>query len=222
MIKTRNLKKNQIRYISITLLVGMVLILAACYSDYGLSTKDYDVVATAYKKDNDFSKYKTYSMTDEIVHIGEDGEPVDGPGDYDQLIIDQVVSNMAAIGYRRETNPAVNPPDIAIVIAITTSTNIQSYYSYNWGGYWGGYYGWGYGGYYYPPYWWGGTVVVYQTGTVIIDMIEPTEGDNPIYGSVWFATINGLLDDTPANVRSRLVTEIDQAFNQSPYLRTSN
>ena len=66
-------------------------------------------------------------MTDEVIHIGEDGEPVEGPGDYDDLIIQQVETNMAAIGYQRENNPTVNPPDIAIVIAITTSTNIQSY-----------------------------------------------------------------------------------------------
>jgi hypothetical protein len=109
---------------------------------------------------------------------------------------------------------------VGIIIAATSTTNTQVYYSYNWGGYWGypGY------GYYYPPYWWGPSVSTYTSGTVFINMADPTafSPDQKLLGTVWLATISGLLDDSKSNIRTRLERAVNKAYEQSPYLKTSN
>ena len=199
----------------------------ACYYDYGLSPKDLDVVITFYKGDIDFSKYKTYAMPDEIEHIIQEGEEDNVDTQFDALILEEIVKQMGALGYTRQTNPALIPDrnfDLVLSVAATSSTNMTAYYNYYWGGYWGY---WGYGpgwGVYYPPYWGISNVVEYRTGTLLINLIDPDLSDeaNKQLGSIWIGTINGLLDDTPANVRIRLKTEIGRCFAQSPYLGVSN
>jgi hypothetical protein len=107
-------------------------------------------------------------------------------------------------------------PDVQLLPAAWTTTTIVS------GGYWGGYYCWWYpyycggGGWYYPYY----PVSSYSTGTMVISMIdakhEGTDGGLPL---VWTAAMNGLLSGTYET--NRVNQGIDQAFKQSPYLKTN-
>jgi len=50
-------------------------------------------------------------------------------------------------------------------------------------------------------------------------MIDPNKSGND--QGVWVAAINGVLNDTNVSIASRINSDIDQAFNQSPYLRGS-
>ncbi len=218
-MSTLNLKylKSISRYILLLVMGLFVLTLAGCYNDYGLSTSEYDVVATYYKEDLNYSSFKTYFMPDTIIHIVEEGEEDELGRSNDQLILSLVEENMTNLGYRRIT---VSGADLGIILAATSSTNLQVYYNYSWGGYWGypGY------GYYYPPYWGGPTVEGYRTGTVFINMADPNEYDEnqKLLATVWLGVINGLLEDTKSNIRDRLTRDINQAYTQSPYLGTSN
>lgn len=205
------------RHLLVSLLGLFIVFFNGCYNDYGLSTSEYDVVATYYKETVDYSGFKTYFMPDTIIHIVGEGEEDQLGRDNDQLVLSLVAENMASLGYTRVT---VSGADLGIVLAATSTTNLQVYYNYPMGGYWGypGY------GYYYPPYWGWATVDGYRTGTVFINMADPKEydPDQKILATVWLGMINGLLEDTKSNIRDRLTRDVNQAFTQSPYLGTSN
>ena len=126
-----------------------LLILSACYSDYGMSVQDYDVVTTLYDPEYDFTKDKTYSLPDTIIHITEEGDDTKISRQYDSYILEQVNSQMQLRGFRKITDPTVELPDVAIILRAISTTTYQVYSSYYWGGYWGGWY--------YP--WYGGTTV---------------------------------------------------------------
>jgi hypothetical protein len=196
--------------------VGAVLLLSSCYPDYNLSPTDYDLVMTRYVPGTNFGAYNTYMMPDTVVHL--DGDTLTGTNKllsrkYDQTILSTVAARMSDLGYQRVAVDTTNPADVAVIVAASGSTTI--YYNY-WYPYWPGYGGWG--GWYYPP-----TVSVgsYSTGTLYVNMLDPAQRDSqkrlPV---VWFAAANGLLNatSTPA---TRLTEAINQAFTQSPYLKTN-
>lgn len=190
-----------------------MLFFNACYSDYGMTTSDYDVVTTLFDPNFDFTKAKTYTMPDTILHIVEEGEESDLSRKYDSFILEQVASHMNLRGFTRIADPTATVPDVVIIIRATSTEHYNAYNSY----FWGGYYGW-----YYP--WYGGTTVyTYSTGTVLIDMLDVENFDieNEIYPTAWIAGINGLLGDTSTGTKTRLSTSIGQAFVQSPYIGTS-
>jgi hypothetical protein len=102
-----------------------------------------------------------------------------------------------------------NEPNADVVVfAFTTSSTWVS----------GGCYG-GYWSYWYPYYGWCYPVAyTYTTGSIILLMIDPNKtGDDQ---AVWTAAMNGVISGT-SNYSSRINSDIDQAFNQSPYLRGS-
>lgn len=135
----------------------------------------------------------------------------------------------------------INPADIDLAVTATVmETDYYNYYYYPWYGYW--YWGWGYykksaslksaentNYYYYPWYpWGGGTYYTYTTGTIMIDMIDAkgvgasikdSSADEEIKIPVaWQATINGILSGNTSDHATRITTELDQCFKQSPYL----
>ena len=198
---------------------GFAVAANSCYTDYGLTTADYDVVLTRYDKAADFSSYRTYAMPDTIFHIiGEDDED-EISRQFDALMLQTVASNMASRGFTRIENPdSSNIPDAVVTISVTT-TDYQgvSYYPPYWG-----YPGWGwYYPPYYPPYW--GTTYSYSTGTIFIDFgdVDNVAGDSSLVTVEWNATINGLLSSNASSTRTRIENSIDQAFVQSPYLKTN-
>lgn len=201
------------------ILISMMLVLAfsSCYTDYGMSTKDYDVVATLYDTNFDFKTIKTYTMPDTVFHIVEEGDDSNLSRKYDSFILKEIALQMEYRQIQRipvaEIDPN-NPPDAVIAVRATSAEYYQAY-----GSYWGGYWGWGW---YYP--WYGGTTVYkYSTGTIFIDMIdaENIDVEDELYPSAWIAAINGLLGDTDSSTKSRLSSSIDQAFLQSPYIGVS-
>ncbi|MBL7845668.1 MAG: DUF4136 domain-containing protein [Cyclobacteriaceae bacterium] len=185
------------------------LLLWGCYPAGPEYYEDLDVVITSYEENFDFVSKGTYAMPDKIVKIsgtiidGEDPEFVKEP--FNTQILNKIEQNMTALGWEKVANP--EDADITLLPASWTNTTI-----YYWYDYWCWYYyycGWGWG---YP------SASSYTTGTLVMtlvadgdDFIEPTR--------VWTGAINGLLSG--AYDINRVNNGIDQAFAQSPYLKTN-
>jgi len=224
--------KQYLKY-STKLAALLILIfgLNACYPTDSVSYSDLDIVATAYDKDFDFSKVKTYYLFDSIVHLKDTLNPnnnVDLSREFDSFMLELIKKNMTDYGYTRETNPQTNPPDLAITVTAMATKNylVYSYYpSYYWDWGWGWWYkSSAYWDYYYPPYWGGTYVTSYTVGTLIMSMYDITNATTQTDSipKVWTGDINGLLGSSSATLKKRLEFNINQAFEQSSYLKTTN
>jgi hypothetical protein len=209
-------KIKQVKFLLILSFLAVTsMLLTSCYPDYGLTTSDYDIVSTFKEDANDFQKYKTadgsatFYISDEISRLTDNNGGIsDDPGPYDDEILSQITNQMIACGYQLVTTQQA--ADVSIYVAATSSENIVYY-----PGYWGGYYGW-----YYPWYSYG-YAYSYTTGGLFVTMIDRLKFDegNKISGAVWSGTLNGLLEDTSANILVRVTNSIDKMFEQSPYLK---
>jgi uncharacterized protein DUF4136 len=99
------------------------------------------------------------------------------------------------------------------------------YPGYPWwggGGWWGGWYPGGPGGCYYCGYPSYGSVT-YQVGTVVLEMydlrkIPPGAGIPSDFDMSWIGIMRGLLSHDQSTSKARVVSGIQKAFAQSPYL----
>ena len=194
-----------------------VLLLAACYPKGPEYVEDIDAVLTSHDQAYDFNAKSTYAMPDQIViDVSIDrGDTTYQymPAAFATPILQAIQTNMQSRGYSRVDVSA--DPDLLLTPAGISSTTYFYSYWYNW--WYGGY--WGYWGWYYPPYY---TVSSYTTGSMIMVLSDPNQAsDSPINRSpaVWTAVANGLFTGD-YNV-SRVTTAINQAFLQSPYLKTN-
>ncbi len=189
----------------------------SCYPGDQLTVEDSDVVVTLFDDQADFASKQSYAMPDSIVHIVAGGGADDISRDYDAEILTQVASNMGALGFTREIDPDL--ADVLMLVSVAANEQV-GYTGYPWGGYWGWYYGyppgWGWG--YYPWYGGGGTVYTYRTGTIFMQMIDHAAADSvqEKVPTVWIGALNGLVEGDA--VEERILSGIDQAFAQSPYL----
>ncbi len=209
------MKRFLVMILSATLLLG-------CYPQGPEYAEDLDVVYTTYDSDYDFQAGSTYAMPDKIVIDIEIDEGAIGPDTtyvymndiLAQPLLQAIEDNMTNYGWDRvELEDA---PDLVLTPAAIKSTTYFYSYWYDWwyGGYYGGYWGW-----YYPPYY---TVSSYTTGSLILVMADPSAADeSPIGASptAWVAVGNGLF--TGSYSVSRATGAVDQAFAQSPYLKTN-
>lgn len=204
-----------LRYLLIAL---PALLLWSCYPEGPEYTEDLDIVYTTYDKDYNFQAGATYAMPTKIVvdaekDLGGGWVPEYMPDAFAGPILAQIESNMTALGWTRlpdvsgELNPAA---DVVLIPAAMKSTNYFYSYWYDW--WYGGWYGW-----YYPPY---VTVSSYTTGSMIMIIADPNV-QSPINQTqaAWLSVGNGLF--TGAYDLNRVKKSIDQAFAQSPYLKTN-
>jgi len=200
---------------SLLLPTAAVLLFAGCYPGGPDFTEDLDVVYTTFDDQYDFQAATTYSIPDDIV-IDVDIE--DGDTTYIYMkkiyadpILAKINENMANLGYQK-VDVGANPDLLFMPAAMSSTTFFYSYwYCWWYGGYWGGW------GWYYPPYY---TVSSYTTGSMIMTLSDP-HSDNPINQSPvsWIAAMNGLMSGN--NDINRVLDGIDQAFEQSTYLKTN-
>ena len=214
----------KIKYLIIlTLALLMTVTIPSCnlYPDSETRTEDTDIVITRFDPSANFSTYLTYSRVDEVLKIDADTSDDPDPVPDSDFILAQIDANMLALGYDRVSDS--DNPDVRIV-ATATDIEITSYYYYDYWYWYGGWYGWGgWWGYppccyYYPPYY--PVTSSYKIGTLFMDMLDTKDkvsGTDTI-PIVWNAIYNGILDDTKSGLRNRIKTNIDQAFDQSPYL----
>ncbi|MEE9450830.1 MAG: DUF4136 domain-containing protein [Ignavibacteriaceae bacterium] len=209
-----NKKKSLI--IGSLLLAALLLTFTSCYSDYGLSTADYDTIITLFDNNANFKK-PTYAMPDTVVHFVEEGEEDDIDRSKDALILQTIENNMTKLGYERvPVDTSANAPGFVMLVGVTVTDNYGRVYYPGWGywggwGWWGGYPGWGYPG--------GSVIYSYTTGTIFMTMLDPEKtisGDQK-FGAVWLARINGVVSSS-LNTSARITQKINDAFNQSPYL----
>lgn len=198
------MKKKFVLYLSIILLLG------SCYPDGAEYYSDLDIVYTDYDDQFDFASKGTYAIPDKIVKIegnlaeGEDPEFVKEP--YNTEMLQKMESNMSDLGWSK-TEDLANA-DLVLFPAVWTNTTIYYWYDY-WCWYNPYYCGWGWG---YP------SVSSYTTGTLLMTLTA--DGDDYIEpAQVWTSAVNGLLSGSYNT--SRVNTAIDQAFTQSPYLKTN-
>jgi hypothetical protein len=201
--------------------------LVSCYPGEVTSLEELDLVVTFHDDTVTFTNFQTYFVPDSVVHLDLSDPTNDDLLDRanDALILTSVRSNLEALGYVEAADENTTP-DVVVLVAATAQQNIDVYVSYPWYSYWGWYGGWGCCGTgwgYYYPYPVVTDVVAYKTGTLVISMFDPnnlrdTEQEVP---GLWVAAANGLLEGTAADITIRISRAIDQAFGQSPYLRTN-
>lgn len=211
------MKESIHKLFSVILVVGLSIGLFSCYPDQTASVNDLDIVITNYDSSYNFGSVNSYIMPDTVVDILGSGG---GTGDhqYDNVILSQVATQLNNLGWTRVFDTLTTKPDVAVMINALSSTYSYSYYDWydywGWYGYWPPYYGGG--GYYYP---WGTYSYSYTVGTLLIQMSEyvPTQASaKDSIKFVWVAGINGVISGS--NISSRISTDINQAFKQSPYL----
>jgi len=198
------LRKN---LIVLLFLSATVVVLQGCYPYDDRTVSNSDVVATFYESGTNFSALVTYFMPDSVFEIDSNGDivPADINSSYAQQILTSTNNNLEEMGYQMAAN--LNAADVVVEALVTSSTWVS-------GGCYGGYYS-----YWYPYYGWCYPVAyTYTTGTILLVMSVP-ETNN--FSTVWVAGINGILGSTTSSTTSRINKDIDQAFNQSPYLRGS-
>jgi hypothetical protein len=190
---------------------------------------EYDMVATSYDRNYNFAAARTYLMPDSVVHVRDQyGQDQVNPA-YDPYILQAIESQLQARGFTRLPDSSNQRADVVVLATVTGNTNVNvtqdPYNQWGWYSGWGGYSGlgpgWGYG---YPSYYTPVRVTAYQTGSLVIQMVDPNQvtAGNQNIPAVWVASFNGLLEGSPASIRDRIVQGIAQAFSQSTYLGGSS
>jgi len=206
---------------------GVLFFLSGCYPGGPEIVGEYDLVATSFDRNFNFGQARTYLMPDSVVHVRDEyGQDQVSPA-YDPFILQTIEAQMRAKGFTRLPNGTNQRADVVVLASVTGNTNVNvwsnPYDQWGWYNGWGGYSGlgsgWGYG---YPGYYTPVTVTAYQTGSLVIQMLNPNQtqssGSSQTIPAVWLATFNGILEGSPTSIRDRLVQGITQAFNQSTYL----
>jgi hypothetical protein len=177
-----------------------------CYPNE-FDNNSYQAVATVRDTLAVFSTAATYALADSVVHLTPPGSDDELSRIYDQQILDRIRTNMTAKGYTEVVDP--NAANLHLLALATSST----YYGYYWDS-WCGYYGWWYPAYGcgYPSYWY---TYDYTVGTLLIGMTDHRAMTNNKAPMIWFAGLNGLVDQTTL---PEIYAGIDQAFTQSPYI----
>lgn len=196
------------KFFALAFIAGL-LFFGGCYPEGAEYYEDTDIVYTNYDDTYDFVSKGSYSIPDKIVKVtgalqeGESPEFVKEP--YNTQILQKIESKMTEMGYSKVTDPA--KADLVLFPAVWTNTTV--YYWYDYWCWWYPYYcGWGWG---YP------SVTSFTTGTLVMTLIPNGASIEP--KSVWTAALNGLVSGM-YDV-TRVNNGIDQAFKQSPYLKTN-
>jgi hypothetical protein len=193
------------------LVLGFIGMLWSCEYRGAEYYDDYDIVYTNYDQQFTYTGHKNYFIPNVIPKITGSFIEGDAPefvnSAYATQMLDRMKSNMTAMGYTLVAN--VTSADVVLVPAAVEVTNISYYYDYWYDYYWG----W-YGGYYPYP-----ITYSYKTGSLFMELVDPTEESaNGKKRVIWTGIVNGLLEGSSANFSARMNKSIDQAFDQSEYL----
>jgi hypothetical protein len=209
---------------------ALITALGACYPGDISSVEETDVVLTVHSG-NDFSGYSTYAMPDTVIDVCENADDpecdnaLDIDHSYDTEILAQISSRMQSYGYQRVPIDQVNEsnlPDLFMIVTVsaTERTSATVWWPWwGWGGWWPGWGpGWGPG---YPAV----SVTRWNQGTLEMTLIDPldTDPDQQIFNVQWDGTLSGVLSRADAPIdTNRIDRGIQQAFDQSAYLDTTN
>jgi hypothetical protein len=186
-------------------LSAAVVVLQSCYPYDDQTPANSDVVATFYEEGTNFANLVNYAMSDTIYTFGTGSDNLVPNDDISSsnanAILNSIKSNLANYGFVDKTSTPADA-DVFVAAIVTSSTWVS-----------GGCYG-GYWSYWYPYYGWCYPVAyTYTTGTLLIVMAEKETNSTK---GVWVAGCNGVVSSTVTT--SRINSDINQAFQQSPYL----
>lgn len=210
------------------LFIGLVAILAtSCEKDPDLSKLDNNfTVYTNYDSKINFNDFTTYCLPDSILLIGQGMKAEYWKDDNAQKIIKQVADEMDARGYTRVN--AIKDANIGLQLSFTRQTT-QIIGTGGWygGGWYNGWWGPGYWGPYWNDWYYPYPVTYsYNTGTLIMEMVNLT--DHPKDTSqkvklpvIWHSYATGLLFDNSKYNMQLTLDAVNQAFEQSPYIKKS-
>ncbi|GAB3222057.1 DUF4136 domain-containing protein [Algoriphagus aestuariicola] len=203
------------KFSTLMLVFAAAIGLWSCYPDGPDYYEDTDITFTQHDSEFDFASRQTYALPDRIV---VDVEIENGDTSYVYMrdvyatpILQTIDAKMSEYGWTKVAISA--SPDVVLTPAAFKNTTYFYSYWYDW--WWGGWYpGWGW---YYPPYY---TISSITTGSMVINMADPNV-DNPVDRApvAWMMIGNGLASGS--NNVSRITDAINQAFEQSPYLKTN-
>ncbi len=206
---------------SVYAIVGLCVIFAwGCQTEPDSAKLiDQMVVSTNYDPDANFGNYLTYAIpTDTIGFISNNSSDtlITSPkSNFPRHVLTAIRQNMNARGFVEVSKQ--EDPDVGLNVMVVNDFNVfqeivyPGYYGYP-GHYYPGY--WGYGSYYYYPYI---NTYAYNTGVLIIEMVDLKNRtpDNKVK-VVWDAYIGDVYSTIDRLAQS--AEAIDQAFLQSPYL----
>jgi hypothetical protein len=194
------------------------LFAAACSSsDIVVSNETFAAVVTVVDSGAALRSARTFAMPDTVVKRPATATAID-PALARQLLAD-VRAHLLALGWTEIPVAVDSRPDVLVLLAASTQVQTGMLYG-DWFSAWG-----------YLPYWgptvdpswaWGapaGIAYSYQSGTLLVTMIDVRAQDSnaKVIPMLWAAALDGLVNE--ATTLSRIHTGINQAFDQSPYLR---
>jgi hypothetical protein len=198
----------------------IVMGIAGCGEPEVADLVKYMVVQTEYNQeeinetDNIFNSYTTFVLrADTLGYVstypGSDTILIDKPNtliDFATAVVDKVAANAEARGFDRVEADA--NPDFAIKIVVLENFSFSQVVYYP--GYYSGYYGY-YGGYYGP------IVETYSSNyvTMVIEVVNIKNAVDNKYKVIWSAYIGDIF--TTYDRKNKILTAVDQAFEQSPY-----
>ena len=202
------------KFIMLPLFV-IVALLCSCEKDPDTDKLDNDyLVLTNYDSNTDFGKINSFYVIDSILIIdNQTDKPKYWKNENSQKIVNAYNDNFISCGYTQAESG-----EEADVVFQLSYINTTYYFNNNVGPWWNsypGYWNWGGWGWYYPFNFY----YAYSTGSIIGELVNTKAP----YGSdkltiVWNAYICGLLNGNNLSY-SRTMAAINQAFEQSPYLK---
>jgi hypothetical protein len=203
----------------ISLIFSITVLFCGCYK-----TPNTDqlysqfIVLTNYDSAISFKNYKTFVLPPYVGLISNSSSDTILDPKYGDTILNQIRVNLQNRGYTEVSNN--HQADLGVgVTALKEVTLVTGWYPGSWWGYpgWGGCY-WYYCGWYpwYPAYY---PTYVYQTGSLVVELVDLKNVDHPDnrLDVIWTNWNGGALGSSSTNLQNAL-NSINQAFIQSPYI----
>lgn len=196
------------------------LLAAGCGTGDTLTTQSFGAVVTVVDSGGALRSARTFALPDTVVAVRSSRTPV-SPAMARQLVA-EVRAHLVALGWTDVSVAAQSTPDVLVLVAASTQVQTGILYT-DWFSAWG-----------YLPYWgstvdpswaWGAPAGMveysFQTGSMLVAMIDirAPRGDAKVIPMLWAAGLDGLVGE--GTTLSRIRAGIDQAFEQSPYLRVN-
>lgn len=223
--------------------LAAILVLQACYPGGSIPLTDLDTTSTFYNTDDLATAPTSAAIIWQVTHLElGDGDDLAYNGQFDadilnttllELIILHGEENVVIISETATPVPTPVNTNVMVVVPTDPVPDAEALYAPSvllrnrhvtvihpgipW---WGG--GWGWGG------WWGFpptiSTITFEVGSILIEMFDtrkiPPGGPIPSnFTASWLAVLRGLLANNPATNNSRVVSGVQQAFLQSPYLK---